>query len=195
MTQHAAPIDAAADPAQGFRHQLRVSTQVQHQRTETAFAAFTEAMPGRLTWFLAAQRAGLAALLESCDAPDLASRHMIADLLRRLDADLAGRGARHEGVAPAGPLDPLAVDYIVLGSRLGTEVMRRALAQRLSPQEMPTYFAAPDARPLWKAHCAELEEIWPDSDRAGQIIADAELGFELFQLAAGVQDTVAERAA
>ncbi len=152
-------------------------------------------MPERLTWFLAAQRAGLAALCESCDAPELASRGVIADLLLRLDADLARRGARHQGVAPAGPLDPLAVDYIVLGSRLGTEVMRRTLAGLLPPSEMPAYFAAPDVRPLWKAHCAALGRVGTGSPRAAAVIADAELGFELFQLAAGVQDTFAGRAA
>jgi heme oxygenase len=104
-------------------------------------------------------------------------------LLARLDRDLPGPGPALPAFQGAA-LDPLAVDYLVLGSRLGTEVLRRHLADAAPALPMPAYFRAPPATAEWRALCQHLDQINPESDRAARILFDAGRGFGIFTAAA-----------
>ncbi|WP_208987496.1 heme oxygenase-like domain-containing protein [Roseibium marinum] len=113
----------------------------------------------------------------------------MTDLIRRLDLDLLSSGKTAAEVAPAGPLEPLAVDYLVLGSRLGTEVLRLRLFSGYPSDKIPAYFRAPALPQLWSAHCTALDAIPPGSARADQILEDVKTGFALFGQAATAQKT------
>ncbi|PVB62582.1 hypothetical protein DCO57_06775 [Labrenzia sp. 011] len=145
---------------------------------------------GRLTWFLAAQRSGLAAIFQSrASEACVLSGTVVDDLVRRLDQDLLSAGAVAVEVAPAGPLEPLAIDYLVLGSRLGTQALRLRLFSGDRADEIPAYFRAPALPQLWRAHCLALEAIAPGSARADRILENVKTGFALFAHAAAAQKT------
>lgn len=170
-----------------FRHELRQRTRAAHDASETLFARFTDAPADTLGWFLAAQRAAIAALQQGAAAGPQASQALTAALLARLDSDLDTLGRSARPIAIAAPIDPLAVDYLVLGSRLGTEVLRRRLMACDPPMPLPSYFLTCPAPGLWRRHCAVLETIVPGSARAGQLTRDVIVGYGLFRDAAQAQ--------
>ncbi|WP_425073886.1 hypothetical protein [Sagittula sp. S175] len=149
-----------------------------------------------MTWFLAAQRAGLGALsLARTEGESRLCEVVLEDLIERLDFDLAVRGARAVPVLADRTLAGAGVDYIVLGSRLGTEVMRRMLSERLGRAALPTYFLAPSDGGLWQRHCAALNAVALHSVEAARIRADVLHGFEVFTRAAEAQPEVRGEAA
>ncbi|WP_299820503.1 hypothetical protein [uncultured Roseibium sp.] len=181
---------AAAGREAAFRRCLYLGTRNEHDATEAVFAPFTDDPLSRLTWFLAAQRSGLAAIFDSraSDACVL-SGAVVSDLVRRLDLDLLATGTTVAEVTPTGPLDALAVDYLILGSRLGTQALRLRLFSGHASDTIPAYFRAPALPQLWSAHCVALDAIPPDSARADRIIEDVKTGFALFGHAAAAQKT------
>lgn len=172
-----------------FRHRLRRATRPEHDATERAFAPFLDDPKTNLGWFLSAQRAGLGVLRASAsDAAGLLSGETAGRLIRRLDHDLARLGRTFRAVPGGQALDPLAVDYLILGSMLGTETMRRQHFLGWNPADVPSYFQVYDDGPLWRKHCAMLDEIDPDSPRAAALIEWCKSGFILFGQAADLQD-------
>ncbi|WP_043871374.1 hypothetical protein [Celeribacter indicus] len=173
-----------------FRHALRKAVQADHDATERVFARFDQEGTRHLSWFLAAQRAGLWALYESCGNRDrLLCGPALIDLIERLDFDLAIEDVRPRSLEPDCVLDCLAVDYLVLGSRLGTEAIRRKHFAEVPREQIPTYFLAGSDGRLWKKHCDALDGIAPGSSRARRIFEDTRKGFALFERAAAAQDS------
>ncbi|MBB3986836.1 heme oxygenase [Sagittula marina] len=181
-------INFAQKEEGGFRHALRLASRDAHDSAEAQFSRF-QADPAReMNWFLAAQRSGLAALsLARSDASQGVCCLVLDDLIGRLDFDLEKRGVRADAVVSDHPLNVTAVDYLVLGSRLGTEVLRRGLAPQLTHSEMPTYFLAPAAGALWQRHCRLLDAVDPNGREAARIKDDVIYGFELFDRAGKAQ--------
>ncbi|WP_252737506.1 hypothetical protein [Citreicella sp. C3M06] len=165
----------------GFRHLLRVQTKAAHDTAEAVFSRFINDPRAGLAWFLAAQHAAFAALQHGAQTGAL-----LSDLTARLESDLADLGRVPVAVRGV-DIDPLAVDYLVLGSRLGTEVLRRRLMAETPPMPIPSYFLACAAPGLWRQHCACLDAIAPDSPRARHLTIDVIAGYELFRRAAGAQ--------
>ena len=75
----------------------------------------------------------------------------------------------------------------MLGSRLGTETMRRQLFGDRKREEVPQYFLTGTAPDLWRRHCAMLDDVATGSSRAERIVKDTNTGFALFQRAALAQ--------
>lgn len=190
--------------AQTFRHHLRRATRLEHDATEAVFQRFMADPAAHMSWFLSAQWAGLSALRDVAPsggpsgtsaqqeqhqeyhrASTPLSHPLLQDLCDRLREDCSALGL-HPVFMPALSLDPLATDYIVLGSRLGTEVIRRHLVSD-GHHRLPSYFDAPDATPLWRRHCLALNDVQPETPRAARICADAKRGFALFARAATAQ--------
>lgn len=185
-------FDPRRDVQGSFRHVLRRSSRAAHDAAETRFAKFNDDPGLYLDWFLAAQRSGLAALQMARDpGVSCLSAVVLEDLIERLDFDLAVRGVQPVATLPdrgqGDPMQPLAVDYLVLGSRLGTEVLRRRLERQAPDGRMPTYFLAPASTDLWKRHCAHLDALDPDCAEAHFVMADVQQGFALFDKAAAAQ--------
>ncbi|MEQ3624696.1 MAG: hypothetical protein ABNH26_05230 [Celeribacter sp.] len=97
---------------------------------------------------------------------------------------------------PLPPLDGLAmsphrvaVAYILLGSRLGTQVLRRDWAQSddLRVQGAGRYFALPPLTAEWRRLVADLDTQPTASAEAQQILTDAEAIFDLFARAAQLE--------
>lgn len=171
-----------------FRHLLRHCSRADHDSAERLFEGFLRAPDRQLPWFLATQHSALTALLQSRAPGDvLLSGLVLTDIIGRLAFDLRGLGRTPAPIEPAGPLDPLAVDYLVLGSRLGTETMRRQLFGDRKREEVPQYFLTGTAPDLWRRHCAMLDDVATGSSRAERIVKDTNTGFALFQRAALAQ--------
>ncbi|WP_150297735.1 heme oxygenase-like domain-containing protein [Salipiger aestuarii] len=172
---------------EGFRHALRLATRAAHDDSEVLFLRFTDSPGDTMRWFLAAQRAALAAICDSTEPARMASRPLARALLTRLDADLSALGGDARPVVPARTLHPMAADYLVLGSRLGTEVLRRALIGSAPPVPVPSYFHACHGPAMWRDHCALLNAVDPASDLAGDLTRDVIAGYDLFHAAAVAQ--------
>ncbi|OUD08584.1 hypothetical protein BVC71_13585 [Marivivens niveibacter] len=151
------------------------------------FDPFLNDPDSNLGWYLAAQRAGLSALFRDQKPEQALCAELVPDLIDRLDHDLQQMGRRSYAVVTPGPIDPVACDYLVLGSRLGTEVIRRKLFASAERKTVPSYFQTVSDTNLWREHCAILDQIDPTTARARTIIKDVRRGFRIFETAAQSQ--------
>ena len=135
--------------------------------------------------FLRLQEAGLTAVFDAVSRADVTE--MCDDLLERLRFDLARLGADTVAVmSPPPGLHPLAVTYVLSGSRLGSSVLRQrwengALAQSGLPA---AYMKAPEYLEIWRAFCSEARNLPATGAVADQIVSDAIKVFQVFQAAA-----------
>lgn len=97
-------------------------------------------------------------------------------------ADLVADGIRWPAPHPVA-LDRLAVAYLVVGSRLGTQVIARGLEQE-GPEDVPRYFAPRDNRVLWQGVCETLSTAPSCGGRADRIVSDIRVGYRVFLRAA-----------
>ncbi|WP_293572759.1 hypothetical protein [Phaeobacter sp.] len=174
------------DSTPSFRMHLRQATRIDHDRSELAFAAFHRDPAQHLDWFLACQLSALEALSATCPPERMHSAALLQELIAALYQDCEARNqtvvALPQSAQPA--LTGLAVDYLVLGSRLGTEVLRRRLTQQVPHSPLPLYFSQRDHGPIWKDTCAALDKVATNSSTAKSIVEDSKAGFRLFHDAA-----------
>ena len=164
-----------------LRRVLREQTTQAHDDTESAFAAIDMTTPEGLEATLRAHVTALSLLL-----PHVASHPVFAEEIGRL-RDLAISSLAATGAAPTtsssrdvGTLEPLAVAYVVLGSRLGS----RVISARLKAAQVPegsaahAYFRDEGSGPAWQ----KLREML-GSFFGGQtaLVADACAAFQVFQ--------------
>ena len=190
MTTTAPSAELLADCAPTFRHAIRRDTKSEHDALEAQFAPFMTAPERHLSWFLATQYAALGALLASrpVEAERMLSGLLLTELVGRLRFDLENRGVIAPAIKSADEsLDGVAIDYLVLGSRLGTETMRRRLFADHQREAIPQYFLIGTMPELWQRHCAELNNIDVGSDRAATVVQDTKAGFAIFARAALTQ--------
>ncbi|WP_102226603.1 heme oxygenase-like domain-containing protein [Acidimangrovimonas sediminis] len=164
----------------GFRARLRDGTRSVHDAVEAVFQPFHDDPAAEMGPFLRAQWLALEALARAAAGTQTPEEEaVLAALLAALSED--GAAGRPLGPVPA--LDPLAVAYVVFGSRLGTLVLtRRATDAGVAP--LPAYFDPRDTRQAWQAICARLDEIGPEDPRARQVETDVTVAFSCFLAAA-----------
>ncbi len=108
----------------------------------------------------------------------------LSDMLMRIDADLAILD--HPLPAPPqttlGPIDPLAIAYMIEGSRMGSKVLHRRWSATADPlvAQAQSYFSTPADAGRWRTVCDQLAAVPLDSPRADTIIQDTTTLFELF---------------
>lgn len=183
-----APQKATGAQTAGLRMELRRATRGEHDAAEAAFAPFHAAPAQHLSWFLGCQLVALRPLYALAGRSGAQAEALIGDLLKALEQDCADRGWHPAPVAGHGAqtgraLDGLAIDYLVLGSRLGTEVLRRRLMEE-ADDPLPAYFAPRPHKDMWQQSCRELDAIPADSLRAKRLIDDTRTGFSFFYAAA-----------
>ena len=111
-----------------------------------------------------------------------------ADLLRRacraLAADLATLDADKGNVAAYLPdgVDPLAIAYVIGGSRLGSQVLKRRWSQSDCPKVKGAnaYFSMPNEALYWQSVCKDLAKLAPGDPRTDRIVGDTKTIFEMF---------------
>ena len=117
-----------------------------------------------------------------------ATREILTDICARIDDDLATLGAAPvAGAADVelAAVDPLAIDYMLEGSRLGSKVLRMQWARTSSAavRRAARYFDTPAPVERWRAVCGALSAIPTDSLRAARIVRDTRRLFALFEVA------------
>jgi heme oxygenase len=105
---------------------------------------------------------------------------VIRDLTQRAGADLEQLGRL--APVPRLPLDPhpLAVDYVVSGSRLGAKVLRKRWLDRGLPETAyaGSYLSAPPYMDYWRGYVARAEALPAGGAAADRIVTDATGLFE-----------------
>ena len=168
-----------------LRARLRAETAGNHARVDALFSTLDLTKPAPLGRFLAAHQAGFAAMAATpADAAGGIGREMLKRMIDALDADLAHLAH----TAPSLDTDPIseeAIDHIVLGSRLGTAVLRRQWSQSDDAQARGAarYFSLPGCTDAWRAHTIRLSSRSADGPSADTLIRDTKSLFDLFERA------------
>lgn len=98
------------------------------------------------------------------------------------DLKLLGVGENCTAAGRLEKIDPLALDYLIEGSRMGTSILRTRWQTTSDPlvARASSYFSAPTAPQRWKDVRAKLSQIPQNSVRAQTITDDAIKIFRLF---------------
>ena len=112
----------------------------------------------------------------------------IADLTARARADLHRRGVSclRMDTPNLSRLHPLALDYVIGGSRLGAEVLQRRWADGPAAELGigDGYMSAPRYIEIWRDFCARAAEIPGDTALGHRICGNVSELFALFETAA-----------
>lgn len=164
-----------------LRTRLKNDTRAFHEELDDMVSRFDLTTPRGLSSFLHMQSMALRTI--EPHAERAASCSALRDLLRRADSDLCLLETRDRQPARViGPLHPLAIDYVIAGSRLGTQVLRQKWKAATDPRvlQADAYFSAPRHVELWKSFCLSTEAMSPLGGVADQIVGDACLLFRLY---------------
>lgn len=168
---------------QDFRNILRQETRVAHDQLDHHFTQIDIASRDGLKAFVGVHLACFQMMQARLRSSNL-SAATLQDMINGLALDAVVLGLDHPVDAPAleQQIDPLAIDYLVAGSRLGSKVLSRRWAQSQDPlvQNAKTYFSQPSDPTLWPATCRALSDIPVAHARAAYIVKDARTLFQLF---------------
>ncbi len=177
ITRSAAPR-ARPQTGTGFRTVLREETRATHDVMDALFSQLDLARAGDFVRFCRVHLACFRALGSVCAHPGMTAA--TADLSADLES-LGLYGA--DDVQFSGPdPDPLAVDYVFAGSRLGTKVLRRRWSASGDPAVLAAsrYFTAEGDPLAWPRVCAALDNVPTGSARADRIVSDTIAIYGLF---------------
>jgi hypothetical protein len=164
-----------------LRDRLRADTAPRHECVDRAYSSLDLTQPSDLQTFLRTQSSVLASVRcrsgrHASDAKALGSR-----MLAALEADLCSLHVRPASPVGERHLDATAVLYMLLGSSLGTRVLRRrwqgATASAVAAAGRCLGLEPPGG--AWRELCEELAQRSPRGAEADRIVRDAG---ELFDL-------------
>lgn len=173
--------------AQTFRFRLRSETRQAHEAVDDAFGAHDLSTSAGYVAFLGAHEVALAALAAQPELPR-ALLDWIAQDRARIARDLTVLRAR---AVPAQlpnlpPCHPLAVEYILRGSKMGLRMLwarwNAAQGTRAGATDHFLSNSPPDGS--WRAFCTRLDQIPPNSSAGNAIIRDSIEIFGLYTKAA-----------
>ena len=168
-----------------YRHELKALTRVDHARLDDLFSALDITRRVDYGRFIGVHLAVFEVLRPHLSPASLTRPQLLAGLAC-LQRDLATLGQRRletqAGHDAAEALDPLAVDYVIAGSRLGLKVLKTRWAGSADPLVLAAgaYFTQPFAASPWPKVCRALSKVPVDSARAGAITRDTKRVFNLF---------------
>ena len=169
-----------------LRSQLREKTRLAHLQVEDAFARF-ELDTAEGSWAMV--RAHILMLRRFL--PHVAAHPSYHAEISRLTALVPPQHERladlHLFTFPAADrtLHPLAIAYVILGSRLGARMLSRDLSKstHLIAPEVLAFLGDDRSRGVWQELCHELDGICADQARA-EVIGDAKRVFEIYRQSA-----------
>lgn len=166
--------------AETLRHHLRRETGAVHEEVEAAFARYDLAERDGLERTLRAHLSALSRLMPSLEKTPALHREVsrLLDLARASYCAVCPEPfqARHHDNTR---LHPLAVGYVILGSRLGSRVIAARLKRAGLTEDDPSiaYFTDDKSRQHW----AELQGALSSAHgQADEIMADTNATFRIF---------------
>lgn len=166
-----------------LRSRLRDDTRSAHDRLDRLVSGFDLRKPGPLGSFMAGHHAAMQAL-DVAPGPCAASaRALLEELLPALEADLATLGRAPAPAPRTLCCDDTAALYVLLGSRLGTLVLRRRWQEARDPavRAAACYFDRPPPTQEWRRFTAWLDAQPAETPAAERSVRDAARLFELFE--------------
>ena len=169
-----------------LRDRLRQDTKVAHEMLDNTVSHYDLATASGLAGFLQMHAHALQYLL-ACPS-DAACTPLMADLLERVRDDLTILDASPCDVSLPAParLEGLAIDYVVAGSRLGTQVLKTRWEAASDPivRKASHYFTAPKYIEYWQSFCETTGRILANDPFGQVVLRDAALIFDVYQTCA-----------
>lgn len=168
---------------QNFRLHLREQTRVDHASMDQLFSRLDIAKKSDFITFARIHLSCFEAMAR-VEPLSATTRQMLAGIVAGLQSDLKKMQQNQDkiDVKPFGRIDPLAVDYVLGGSRMGTKLLRIRWSQSTDQnvKDANAYFNLPSNPLFWQGVCHELSLIRVGSERAKSIIRGTKQIFELF---------------
>ena len=173
---------------QDFRVVLKERTRQHHARLDRSMSELDLSTASGLATFLQIHALCFAELRVAVEC-DIRLQRQLDDLIVSARTDLAtlGREEPPRVVFKLGALDPLAVEYVVEGSRLGTRVLKRRWQTSHDDRvrRASAYFSRPAVPNAWRDVCERLSDIPTEDVRAERVIVETCAIFDLFETVAG----------
>lgn len=163
-----------------LRERLRIETRPDHHKVDRAFASHDIATRTGFTIFIQSHEAGFSAMMGAASPGTCQELRAFTEALR---ADLSVLDAPRIPVAQPTPQPhPLACDYMVAGSRLGTAVMRKRWSETSDPivRGANHYFGLPWDSAIWRELCQVLSKMDGSGIPAEQIVGSTKSLFAMF---------------
>tara|TARA_R110002012_G_scaffold232467_1_gene405291 strand:- start:11008 stop:11565 length:558 start_codon:yes stop_codon:yes gene_type:complete len=169
-----------------FRHALRDRSRKDHDLVDRMITTLDITRLDDFANFLQIHLSCFVLMQSRASEPCL-STATLSDMIAELAADLDILSAKPK--TPPLPLprklDPLAIDYMVAGSRLGSKILCKRWGASTDPRvrRANNYFGQAGDPKLWPATCRALTAIPADGPRAADIVKDTKTQFQLFAAA------------
>ncbi|SNT02806.1 biliverdin-producing heme oxygenase [Tropicimonas sediminicola] len=166
-----------------LRLRLRSATREAHEALDAQVSAFEISTESGLRSFLAMQVQALSALMPVSGRAGCAPiLEPLRDRARDDLAALSGRVPESAPVLEAAP-HPLALDYVIAGSRLGTVILKQRWKASTDPAVLAAgnYFGAPDYIACWKDFCTSAAEMDASCAISDRIVADVAGLFDFYR--------------
>ena len=166
-----------------FRHALRHETRRDHDHLDRLISTLDVADRGGFQSFLQLHLSCFL-VMQSRLSDGCRCREMLGQMVCDLKNDLNAISADPRITQAELPMDidPLAIDYIVAGSRLGTMVLCKEWARSTDPvvRRANGYFGRINDASLWHETCHALTDVPIHGARASVIVSETRLLFKLF---------------
>ncbi|WP_411890149.1 biliverdin-producing heme oxygenase [Yoonia sp. SDW83-1] len=169
-----------------FRHALREQTRTDHDFLDRMISTLDIARLRDFRVFLQIHHSCFLVMQARSLGQGL-STAALSNMIDGLAADLDAVTANPYAIDLPTPsaLDPLSIDYMVAGSRLGSKILSKRWGASTDPcvQRANTYFGQAIDPKLWPETCRALSALPPSSARADAIVEDTRTQFQLFAAA------------
>lgn len=158
-----------------LRERLRAGTRSRHEDVDAAFSQLDLRDRDGLARFLSAQGGALRAIRCPFGPYAAEARALQGEMLDAVEADLRQLGHPKEKALRPVDLHPTAVRYVLLGSALGAQVLRRRWLASGDPlvQGAGALFSLPPRGAAWRIFCEEAAATPAQGEDADAILRDA----------------------
>ncbi|SHH02848.1 Heme oxygenase [Cognatishimia maritima] len=161
-----------------LRLRLRAETRRNHDLVDANLAPLVHAGATGFRQFLLFQWRFFSAIEQRCD--DASCALIVHDMLNRLNADLRSLGLCSPRKKLSFQPNALAIDYLVIGSRLGAKVLKRQWLDTALPEvsSAKAFLNAPDYVSFWREFVARTEKMPATGKFADEVVIDCIALFE-----------------
>ena len=174
-----------------YRQVLRLETHAHHARVDAALSADDIGLRYGFVRFLGIHAVCFQAMAKVAEGGSVAHRTLL-QMSENIRVDLDRLDAGHGDIAApvADHIDPLALDYMIEGSRLGTKILKRkwAASTDATVRSADAYLSLHSDPRSWRDVCGQLSAVPVDSPRAATITSDTKRLFDLFSSVAAQWD-------
>jgi len=169
-----------------FRHALRERTRTDHDLLDRMITTLDIAQLHDFRVFLQIHHCCFL-VMQSLSLDQGLSTAPLSNMIDGLamDLDIVSCNQSEIDLPIPSALDPLSIDYMVAGSRLGSKILYKRWSASTHPcvQRANTYFGQTSDPKLWSETCRALSAVPSTSERADIIVEDTKTQFQLFAAA------------